>query len=346
MKKTILVTISTWLFLVASLSASTSRIYVVNGAGDSVDVIDPRTDKVVQRIQNMEGAFSTAVSRDGTRIFISDEFKDLVYVVDSSTRKIIKAVSIKGHPAMMAISRNGEKLFVNLESDPPEAGIAVIDTSSLVQIRTIPTRAPMHDLYLSEDGKYLISGSDIGRFIVVVDTETEQPLWDLTFDERVYTMAIESRPDGSPNRIFVQERGLNSFIIVDFEKQTSTGTVYLPNQIRGFLGGFRNPSHGIAISPDSKTLWVNSGEANSVFVYSLPDLKLMNRVPLPVHRLPGGRMLGAQPNWLSFTPDGGKVYVSDTWLNSISVISTRTMKVVALIPIGELPRIVEVLTFP
>lgn len=332
--------------LATALGASASYVYVVNGAGDAVDVIDTKSDKVVRHILNMEGAFGTAFSPDAQRVYISDEYKDVIFVVNRSTGSIIKTISVSGHPSMLAATGDGKRIFVNLQSKPPLAGIEVIDANSLRKLHTIPMRGPMHDLCLSADGKYLVSASDIGNFLVVIDVASEVPLWELSFDQRVYTMAIESHPDGSPNRIFVQLRGLNGFNVVDFEKRTITRSVALPDERKGYLAGFGNPSHGIAVAPDQSALWVNSGESNCVFIYSLPELVLIGRVPLPERELPGGRVLGAQPNWITFTPEGGKVYVSDTWLNAVSAIDVKNMAVISTIPVGELPRIIDTLTLP
>ncbi|MGH9641966.1 MAG: YncE family protein, partial [Terriglobales bacterium] len=301
-----------WLLIALAipLMAVANDVYVVNGAGDTVDVIDSVTDRVVQRIPGMEGAFGLAFSPDGNRVFISDEYKDEIYVVDRRRAQISRRIAVDGHPSMMAISKDGKRLFVNLQSKPPGAAIKVIDTTSLKVVNNIPMTAPMHDMCITEDGKFLVSGSDVGQFIVVIDLQTDRPVWNKKFDQRVYTIAIESHPDGSASRVFVQLRGLNGFKVIDFNTHEQTAAVDLPREPSGFLGRFGNPSHGIGISPDHKTVWVNSGAANSVFVFSLPDLKVIGRVPLPVRDLPGGRLLGAQPNWVTFSADGKKVYVT------------------------------------
>jgi hypothetical protein len=56
-----------------------------------------------------------------------------------------------------------------------------------------------------------------------------------------------------------------------------------PDEPTGFGGGrgCESNAHGIGISPDQKTLWVNSRPSNSVFAYSLPDIKLLGHVSLP-----------------------------------------------------------------
>src|SRR3984893_1453602 len=50
------------------LSAGTVRIYITNSAGDTVDVIDPVADKVVQRIEGTEAPHDVNFSRDGNRV--------------------------------------------------------------------------------------------------------------------------------------------------------------------------------------------------------------------------------------------------------------------------------------
>ena len=97
------------------------------------------------------------------------------------------------------------------------------------------------------------------------------------------------------------------------------------------------PSHGIGISPDGKTLWVNSHVANGVFVYSLPDLKPAGFAALPDLKLAGRQAIGAIPDWLTFSPDGKTVYVGNSSFNSVSAIDAKSMKAVAQIPWGRCP---------
>jgi len=56
-----------------SASADTVRIYVTNSAGDSVHVIDPATNKVVQTFRGPEAMHGINFSPDGARVYISNE---------------------------------------------------------------------------------------------------------------------------------------------------------------------------------------------------------------------------------------------------------------------------------
>ena len=49
-------------FAPLSASASTARVYITNSAGDSIHVIDPTTNKVVQVIKGIEAARTASIS--------------------------------------------------------------------------------------------------------------------------------------------------------------------------------------------------------------------------------------------------------------------------------------------
>ena len=98
------------------------------------------------------------------------------------------------------------------------------------------------------------------------------------------------------------------------------------------------PSHGMGVAPDGKTLWVTSIPNNAVFVYSLADLKLIGEVALPALNLPGRGPIASVPNWVTFTPDSKTIYISNAAIRSVTAIDTASMKVKAVIPVGEVPK--------
>jgi YVTN family beta-propeller protein len=322
-----------WILIAMPLAASTVRIYVANGGGDTVDVIDPATNKVVQTIEGIEGPRNFDFSPDGSQAYITESADKVVEVVDTKTGKKIKKVPLSGTPNNLAVTKDGKRIFVCIADDPPLAGLDIIDTTSLERVKTIPMKAWMHNIYMTPDGKYAVAGSPLGKFLIVIDLQTEQPAWEITLDRGVQTMAIETNPDRSTHRIFVN---LHDSI-----------RIKLPGEPSGY-GEPDGPgaSHGIGVAPDGKTLWVNSVPANSVFVYSLPELKLLGHVPLPELNLPGKAPVGGHPDWLTFTPDGKTIYVCSPGLNLVSAIDVKTLKEVARIPVGDFPSRLATLVLP
>jgi YVTN family beta-propeller protein len=159
-------------------------------------------------------------------------------------------------------------------------------------------------------------------------------------------MAFETNPDGSTRHIFVQLSDFHGFAVVDFAKRAEVARIALPNQPAGFgilEERTGTPSHGIGVSPDGKSLWVNSSFANAVFEYSLPDLKLIGHSALPLVDSFTHPPTGAVPEWITFTPDSKTVYVSNSAARSVSAIDTKTLKSIAVIPVGEVPKRINTL---
>jgi YVTN family beta-propeller protein len=207
--------------------------------------------------------------------------------------------------------------------------VDVIDTVKLTRIKSIPTKGGEHNVYVTPDGKYLIAGSIAGKNMSVFDTKTDEPLWSL-FNEGVRPIAFEKNPDGSTKRLYVQLSDFHGFVIVDFAQHKELSRVTLPEipAAQRDPGPFNgSPSHGIGVAPDGKTLWVTSRTNQRVYVYSLPDVKLLGEVPV-----------GKRPDWLTFTPDSKTVYVSTGGANSTSAIDIASRKEVARITVGEDPK--------
>ena len=319
--------------------AETTRVYVTNSAGDSIHVIDPATNKVVQEIKGIEAAHGIGFAPDGSKVYVSDEADSTLDVFDRASGKLIKRVPLSDHPNNIAVTKDGGRVVVGIARDP--GALDIIDTTSLTRTKSIPVHGRLHNVYVTPDGKYVITGSIRAKMLTVIDLATEAPLWELALDQGVRPMTIEAGPDGSTRRIFIQLSELNGFAVVDFAARKVVAKIVLPESAVEFEsdeGRASAPSHGIGVSPDGKTLWVTSIPNNAVFAYSLDDLELLGQVALPVLNLPGHGPIGAVPNWVTFTPDGKTLYVSNAGMKSVSAIDTQAKMLIATIPVGEVPK--------
>ena len=173
--------------------------------------------------------------------------------------------------------------------------------------------------------------------ITVFDLQNMDIAWTVNYDQGVLPVVIESNPDGSGHRIFAQLTQTNGFSVVDFATHKEVTRIVNPDEPKGFPPGCEGISHGIGIAPDGKTLWSNSRPANAVFVYSLPDLKLLGHVSLPETPVAGKAPRGGGPAWVTFTPDSKTVYVSTCGTKSITAIDVEGIKKITDIPVGEMP---------
>jgi len=327
------------LFTLAAVPAvaQKSLVYVTNSAGDSIHVIDPASQKVIQEIKGIEAAHGIDFSPDGSRVYVSNEAESTLDVIDRKTGHTIAQVKLSGHPNNIAATKDGGRVVVGIAEEP--GALDVIDTASLKLAKSIPVTGRLHNVYVTPDNKYVVTGSIRGKMLTVIDLATDQIAWELKLDEGVRPMAIEAGPDGSTRRIYAQLSNLNGFAVIDFAARREVARIKLPDN--GFGVAERrmdSPSHGIGVAPDGKTLWVTSISANAVFAYSLPELKLLGQAALPELRLPGRKPISAVPNWVTFTPDSKLLYITNAGAKSVSVIDTGAIKLVATVPVGEVPK--------
>jgi YVTN family beta-propeller protein len=73
---------------------------------------------------------------------------------------------------------------------------------------------------------------------------------------------------------------------------------------------------------------VNSRLNSAVYKYSLPDLKLTGTIEID----------GIDPNWITLTPDGKRAYIAIAGSNFVSAVDIASMKQIARIPVGQVPK--------
>ncbi len=304
------------------------RIVQTNSAGDNIHIIDPVTNKVVGVITGIEVNHGAAIAPDGSRIYVSDEAESTLDVVDAKTLKVTNRIPLSGHPNNIAIGRDGRRVYVGIIQAP--GGVDVIDTGSLKNVKTLQTKGSIHNAYVTPDGKYVVAGSIQGKTVNVFDAQTEQPAWTLDMDLGVRPMTFSTNPDGSTRWVFVQLSGFNGFAVVDFVTRKEINRIKNPDLPPGkaTVPAGSDPSHGMAVTSDGKTLVVCSRLNNFLYAYSLPDLKLLGGAEL------GGKGAG----WVTLTPDGRTAYVANPVTNDVSVVDIKSLKEVARIPVGFVPK--------
>jgi YVTN family beta-propeller protein len=339
-------------FLLAAvpLAASTARIYVTNRGGTTISVIDPATNKVVETIEGVEGPEVVRFSPDGSRVYIITRSEDVLDIRDRKSGKQIKKVPLSGWANDAMVTGDGKLIAVcifNTSMGPnPLGALDIIDAKSLEKVKTIPTKGGLHDIAMTGDGKFAAAGSPVGRLLTVFDLQKMEIAWEVPYDQGVVPLTIESGPDGAGRRIFAQLSKSNGFSVVDFATHKEVDRITYPIDPKGYGPSCEGMSHGIGIAPDGKTLWANSRTANSVFVYSLPDLKVLGRVPLPEVNVLGKAPRSSGPAWITFTPDSRTVYVSTCGARSVSAIDVESMKEVSRIRVGEMPDRISTLVVP
>ena len=313
---------------VAAMAASRERVLQTNSAGDNIHVIDPATNKVVGVIEDIEVPHGVALAPDGSRIYITDEPRSSLDIVDAVTLKVTKKIPLTGRPNNLAVSKDGKTIYVAVVEAP--GAVDVIDAVTGTKVKSIPLKGGIHNVYVTPDGKFAVAGSIPGKIVNVIDTATNTLAWTLAESAGIRPMAFTKNADGSTKEIIVQLSDFHGLAVVDFATRREVRRVALPEpagqkkETEGIQGA---PSHGLAITPDGKTLWATSKWYGYVAAFSLPELKLIKVVPV-----------GSHPEWLTIPPDGKSLYVACAGDDAMAVVDNKTMTVVARIGVGAVPK--------
>jgi YVTN family beta-propeller protein len=314
--------------MAAHSTARVTRIIQTNAAGDNIHVIDPATNKVVGVINDIEVPHGVTSAPDGSRLYFTNEHQRTVDAVDAQTFAIIARVPLTGRPNNIAISNDGKRVYAGIAQAP--GAVDVIDTATLTRAKSIPVKGAIHNVYVTPDGKYVVSGSIPGRMITVIDQATEEIAWEIPMSAGIRPMTFEKAADGSTSRIFVQLSDYHGIAVVDWKTRkevTRFETPAIPGETKHTEGLQAAPMHGFAVTPDGTRLLATSKVYSTMYAYSLPDLKPVGHVNV-----------GQHPEWVTLTPDGKVAYVAAAGDNSVTAVDTATLKVIARIPVGQVPK--------
>ena len=250
----------------------------------------------------------------------------------SSTRRslaILKKVPLSGHPNNMAVSKDGGRVYVGIAQAP--GGVDVIDTASMQRVKTVPTEGTIHNAYVTPDGRFVVAGSipggddhcdrceDRGTGVDAEDG-SGYPADDIQHEPR----RIDEVDLHATDRV----QWLRGRRLRDAKGNSPRRRIHRCRQGKMTVPQGSDPSHGMAVTADGKTLVVCSRLNNYLYSYSLPDLKLVGSAEL------GGKGAG----WVTLTPDGKTAYVANPVTNDVSVVDIASMKETTRIPVGFVPK--------
>ena len=95
-------------------------------------------------------------------------------------------------------------------------------------------------------------------------------------------------------------------------------------------------AHGVVGAPDGTRLYISDEARHTLDVI---DTRTLSRAKtVPVAGEVGRVFVGQHPEWLTFTPDGRYADVAAAGDNLTYVIDAKTLKEVARIPVGQVPK--------
>jgi len=314
------------ILLMASLAAAAEQhlLYVASpgtrnyveygGVGILVFDID-QGYKFVRRIptwsvpegQKPENVKGIAASAKTGRVYVTSLTR--MISIDAVTGKTIWDKAYEGGCDRMAISPDGKVLYVPQLEGP---SWHVVNAATGDVTATIQTNSGSHNTIYSGDGARVYLAGLKSNVLSVADTKTH------TVSSTVGPFENVIRPftvNGNNTLVFVNVNGLLGFEVGDLRTGKKLYHVEVEGYKQGPVKRHGCPSHGIALTPDEKELWVGDCANSAIHVF---DATVMP--PKQVTSIKARDCVG----WVSFSMDGRFAYSSTG-----EIIEVATKKIVA-----------------
>jgi DNA-binding beta-propeller fold protein YncE len=195
----------------------------------------------------------------------------------------------------MSITPDGKTIYLPSFEKDHWLVVNALDGS---EIKKLILNSRAHNTIISADGREAYMAGLGSSFLAVADTATH------TLKRAVGPFSAPIRPftvNGRLTKIYANVNDLLGFEIGDLQ----TGRLLQRVEVTGFAKGpvkrHGCPSHGIALSPDEKELWLADGHNSQVHIFDLSGGMIRQKQSLPVRD---------QPGWITFSLDGKTVYPS------------------------------------
>jgi DNA-binding beta-propeller fold protein YncE len=185
--------------------AELDRLYVANGRGNRVDVVDGTSLKPLKRITDVADADNVRYDLAARKAYVGYGSGGL-RVLDVASSSLVADIRLSGHPESFQLEQNGPRIFVNV---PAARHVAVVDRLQNRTIATwsVPEASANFPMALDENAHRLFVGARQPPLMLVYDTDSGKVVGrypiggdtdDIFFDakrRRVYVVCGEGRID-------------------------------------------------------------------------------------------------------------------------------------------------------
>ncbi len=290
-----------------------NRVYVPNTISNTVSVIDPATDKVVQTIPVGKEPQHVVPSWDLKTLWVNNDLGNSLTPIDPATGKAGKPVPVHD-PYNLYFTPDGKHAVVMASMDKQ---LVFRDPHTMAVDKAVPVHcAGVNHADFSPDGRYFIVSCEFSGDLLKVDTAAMKVVAQqkLPFAGAM-PQDVKISPDGKT--WYVADMMANGVW------ELNGDTFSRPTLLRTGKG-----AHGLYVSRDSKYLYISNRGEGSISVLDFATGKLVHKWWLPG---------GGSPDMGGVSADGTTLWLSGRYNGEVYAIDTRTGKLTARIKVGNGP---------
>jgi YVTN family beta-propeller protein len=168
------------------------RLYVTTELSETVTIIDPRTNQIVDRVPTgSKESHMVALTRDGKRAYTSNAHAGTVSAIDLQAKKVVAVIPISDFAQRIALSTDDRRAFT---ADQTRPQLAVIDTATHQVTQRVDLPGIAYGTAPTPDGRYLVMALLSVNKVGVLDLQTMQVVKAIDVPKAPQEVLV--RPDG------------------------------------------------------------------------------------------------------------------------------------------------------
>ena len=344
-----------------AVSPDGKKIYVTNYGDNTVSIIDTATKAVITTVSVGRGPKEIAVTPGGNRVYVVNSDGGSISIIDTATNSVTNTMKAEGTPFGVAVTPDGKKVYVTNNAEYFST-VSVIDTATNKIIATIPVGPDPKGIAVTPDGKKIYVAINFYNTVSVIDTATNAVTATMLAGKSPYASGqfIGSIPVQPVYPLANFSSNITSdYVFLSVPVQFTDLSINATKWVWDFGDGSgstkQNPTHTYSATgiytvrltvsnskgTDSKLATVNvvpkgSPAPSYAFITNL-DSNTVSVINTGNNTLTATVSVGTEPFGAAVSPDGTKVYVTNTKYGergTVSVIDTATNKVTAIVDVG------------
>jgi len=289
-----------------------SLVYVPNTKSNSVDVIDPKTYKVIDFFKVGDEPQHVVPSWDLKRLWVTQDLQDQLTMIDPATGKKGKTIHVDD-PYNMYFTPDGKYAIICAER---EKRLDFRDAQTMKVVRRLPVPCEgVNHIDFSIDGRYLLATCEFSGELLKVDVVNQKVIGTLKMEPPGMPQDVKASPDGKV--FYVANMEANGVHLVDGDAFKEIGFIHTGKG-----------AHGLYVSRDSKYLYVSNRGEGSVTL-----INFANREIAAKWRIPGG----GSPDMGGVSADGKVLWLSGRYNSVVYALDTSDGHLIAKIRVGKGP---------
>ncbi len=283
-------------------------VYVPNSESASLDVIDPRTFRVVAHHPIGDQPHHVTPSWDSKRLYVDLTGANQLLELDPRTGRPGRTIPVTD-PYNLYFTPDGHSAVVVAERFNR---LDFRDPASWRLLGSVPIPYPGADhLDFTADGRQLLVTTEYSGMVLKVDVRAQR----VTGQVQVGGLPVDVKLSQDGRAFYVANQGRGGVSIVD--PIAMRELAFLPTG---------KGAHGLYVSRDTRSLYVTNRLAGTISV-----------IDFTRRRIVATWRIGGTPDMGGLSPDGRQFWVTGRYTASVYVVDTRTGRLLRTIRVGRAP---------